>query len=128
MTVGFWIGWRPISWRLRAIATWSGSRAISRRMRKTSGGGWGRMRPNRTGSNTGRWRGRAERRAGRIVRWWGARHDPGEHRQGACMAGTIDRQGYRYIPGPFQYSAGVAALPGHAIQRVRFANPVPLAE
>ncbi|WP_254073243.1 hypothetical protein [Acidisphaera sp. S103] len=44
------------------------------------------------------------------------------------MAGTIDRQGYRYIPGPFQYSAGVAALTGHAIQRVRFANPVPLAE
>jgi hypothetical protein len=44
------------------------------------------------------------------------------------MAGTIDRQGYRYIPGPFQYSAGVAALPGHAIRRVRFANPVPLIE
>jgi hypothetical protein len=44
------------------------------------------------------------------------------------MTGTIDRQGYRYIPGPFQYSAGVAALPGHAIQRVRFANPVPLTE
>jgi hypothetical protein len=44
------------------------------------------------------------------------------------MAGTIDRQGYRYIPGPFQYSAGVAALPGHAIHRVRFANPVPLIE
>jgi hypothetical protein len=44
------------------------------------------------------------------------------------MTGTIDRQGYRYIPGPFQYSAGVAALPGHAIQRVRFANPVPLAD
>jgi hypothetical protein len=42
------------------------------------------------------------------------------------MTATIDRQGYRYIPGPFQYSAGVAALPGHAIQRVRFANPVPL--
>jgi hypothetical protein len=44
------------------------------------------------------------------------------------MAGTIDFQGYRYIPGPFQYSAGVAALPGYAIERVRFANPVPLAE
>ena len=44
------------------------------------------------------------------------------------MTGTIDRQGYRYIPGPFQYSAGVAAMPGHAIQRVRFANPVPLIE
>ena len=41
---------------------------------------------------------------------------------------TIDLNdfGYRYIPGPFQYSAGVAALPGYAIERVRFANPVPL--
>src|ERR1700712_4288531 len=36
--------------------------------------------------------------------------------------------GYRFIPGPFQYSAGVAALPGFAIRRVRFARPVPLAE
>ncbi|MDR3532183.1 MAG: hypothetical protein P4L90_16735 [Rhodopila sp.] len=44
------------------------------------------------------------------------------------MSGTVDREGYRYIPGPFQYSAGVAALPGHAIERVRFANPVPLGE
>jgi hypothetical protein len=44
------------------------------------------------------------------------------------MSGPVDRQGYRYIPGPFQYSAGVAALPGFAIERVRFANPVPMAE
>jgi hypothetical protein len=44
------------------------------------------------------------------------------------MSGTIERDVYRYIPGPFQYSAGVAALPGFAIERVRFANPVPLAE
>ena len=44
------------------------------------------------------------------------------------MTGTIDRSGYRYIPGPFQYSAGVAALHGYAIERVRFANPVPLAD
>lgn len=44
------------------------------------------------------------------------------------MTGTIDREGYRYIPGPFQYSAGVAALPGYAVERVRFANPVPLLE
>jgi hypothetical protein len=44
------------------------------------------------------------------------------------MTETIDREGYRYIPGPFQYSAGVAALPGHAIERVRFANAVPLAD
>jgi hypothetical protein len=41
---------------------------------------------------------------------------------------TVDFHAYRYIPGPFQYSAGVAALPGHAIERVRFANPVPVIE
>lgn len=41
---------------------------------------------------------------------------------------TIDRPdfGYRYIPGPFQYSAGVGALSGYAIERIRFANPVPI--
>ena len=42
------------------------------------------------------------------------------------MTHTIDAQGYRYIPGPFQYSGGVAALPGFAIERMRFASPVPL--
>lgn len=36
--------------------------------------------------------------------------------------------GYAYIPGVFQYSAGVAALPGFRIERVRFAEPVKLAE
>ena len=30
--------------------------------------------------------------------------------------------GYRYVPGPFQYSAGVAAEPGYRIERVRFAE------
>ncbi len=44
------------------------------------------------------------------------------------MSGTIDRPGFRFIPGPFQYSAGVAALPGFAIERVRFAEPVSLDE
>ena len=34
--------------------------------------------------------------------------------------------GYRYIPGVFQYSAGVAALEGFRIERVMFARPVPL--
>lgn len=34
--------------------------------------------------------------------------------------------GYRFMPGVSQYSAGVAALPGFALERVRFANPVPL--
>jgi hypothetical protein len=36
--------------------------------------------------------------------------------------------GYRYIEGVFQYSAGVAALPGFAIERARFVRPLPLAE
>ena len=44
------------------------------------------------------------------------------------MTDTIEREAYRFIPGPFQYSAGVAAKPGFAIHRVRFANPVLLAE
>jgi hypothetical protein len=35
--------------------------------------------------------------------------------------------GYRYISGAFQYSGGVAAEPGFAIERVRFHRPVPLA-
>jgi hypothetical protein len=34
---------------------------------------------------------------------------------------------YRYIPGVFQYSAGVAAAPGYEIRRVRFRAAVPLA-
>ena len=41
---------------------------------------------------------------------------------------TVDFQGYRYIPGPFQYSAGVAALPGYVIERARFAKPVAVAD
>jgi len=36
--------------------------------------------------------------------------------------------GYCYIPGVFQYSGGVAALPGFQIERVRFAAPVKLAD
>jgi hypothetical protein len=35
--------------------------------------------------------------------------------------------GYRYIPGVFQYSGGVAASPGFAVRRVRFDTPVPVA-
>ncbi len=35
--------------------------------------------------------------------------------------------GFRFIPGVFQYSAGVAAEPGFRIERVRFLKPVPLA-
>jgi hypothetical protein len=36
--------------------------------------------------------------------------------------------GYRYMPGVFQYSGGVAAEPGWRLERVRFARPVPLEE
>ncbi|MDX2157443.1 MAG: hypothetical protein SFW09_13125 [Hyphomicrobiaceae bacterium] len=36
--------------------------------------------------------------------------------------------GYRTIPGVFQYSGGVAAEPGFAIERVTFRRQVPLAE
>jgi len=36
--------------------------------------------------------------------------------------------GYRYVPGVFQYSWRVPALPGWRIERVRFTAPVPLAE
>ena len=35
--------------------------------------------------------------------------------------------GYRYLPAVMQYSAGVAAEPGHVIERARFTRPLPLA-
>jgi hypothetical protein len=38
------------------------------------------------------------------------------------------RGGYRYVPGVFQYSAGVAALEGFRIERVMFRTPVALVE
>ena len=41
---------------------------------------------------------------------------------------TFTPGGYRYIKGVFQYSAGVAAEAGFRLERVRFAEPVPLAE
>jgi hypothetical protein len=46
------------------------------------------------------------------------------------MADAVDfvAGGYRFLPGVFQYSGGAAALTGHAIERVRFRAPVPLAE
>lgn len=36
--------------------------------------------------------------------------------------------GYKFIKGVFQYSAGVSALPGHRLVRVRFREPVSLVE
>ena len=44
------------------------------------------------------------------------------------MTDTIEApdSGYRFMPGVSQYSCGIGALPGFAIERVRFAEPVPL--
>jgi hypothetical protein len=39
---------------------------------------------------------------------------------------AVPEAGYRFIPGVYQYSAGVAAEPGFTLERIRFANPVPL--
>ncbi|MBV9567908.1 MAG: hypothetical protein JO172_07205, partial [Hyphomicrobiales bacterium] len=39
---------------------------------------------------------------------------------------SLPEFGYRFIPGPFQYSGGVVALAGHRIERIRFLAPVPL--
>ncbi|MCC6719310.1 MAG: hypothetical protein IT555_15615 [Acetobacteraceae bacterium] len=46
------------------------------------------------------------------------------------MANVLDipERGFRFIEGVFQYSAGIAALPGFRIARARFANPIPLHE
>ena len=44
------------------------------------------------------------------------------------MIETVEaaKGGYRFMPGVSQYSAGVAALPGFTLERVRFTKPVPL--
>jgi len=44
------------------------------------------------------------------------------------MIETIEAKngGYRFMPGVSQYSCGIGALPGFAIERVRFAQVVPL--
>jgi hypothetical protein len=45
------------------------------------------------------------------------------------MSETIEATGgYRFMPGVTQYSCGVAALPGFAIERVRFDKVVPMKE
>ena len=43
-------------------------------------------------------------------------------------AATFAPGGYRYVPGVFQYSGGVAAEPGFALRRVAFREPLPLVE
>jgi hypothetical protein len=41
---------------------------------------------------------------------------------------TFAQGGYRFVSGVFQYSAGVAAEPGHEIVRARFSRLVPVTE
>ncbi len=43
-------------------------------------------------------------------------------------ADTFQPGGYRFAKGVFQYSAGVAAMPGHRIVRVQFRKPMALDE
>jgi hypothetical protein len=44
------------------------------------------------------------------------------------QAVRFEAGGYRYIPSVFQYSAGIAALEGFEVERVRLHTPLPLAE
>jgi hypothetical protein len=41
---------------------------------------------------------------------------------------SVAEAGFRFIPAVFQYSGGVAAEPGFTLERIRFAQPVPLVE
>ena len=41
---------------------------------------------------------------------------------------VFEAGGYRYVPGVFQYSGGIAAEPGFEIERARLARPLPLRE
>src|SRR5271170_6048831 len=52
-------------------------------------------------------------------------------RKGAHDMAAVDdftAGGYRFIPGGFQFSGGVAAATGYEIKRFRFRWPVPLME
>lgn len=44
------------------------------------------------------------------------------------MAEIFTQGGYRYLKAGFQFSSGVAAEPGFEIERVRFLDPLPLAD
>ena len=43
-------------------------------------------------------------------------------------AAVFEAGNYRYVPGPFQYSGGVAAQPGFEMERVRLRQPLPVRE
>ncbi len=64
--------------------------------------------------------GRLSRRARRLIF-----SSVSNSRKRGNMIKTVEapNSGYRFMPGVSQYSAGVAALPGFALERVRFAKP-----
>lgn len=41
---------------------------------------------------------------------------------------SLNDRGYAFLKGVFQYSAGVASLPGYRVERARFHRPLPLAD
>jgi hypothetical protein len=44
----------------------------------------------------------------------------------AARCAKAPGSGYRFMPGVSQYSCDIAALAGYTIERVRFADPVPI--
>ena len=65
---------------------------------------------------------------GPVHRPVGREDDELTSRASAGTARHFERGGYAYVPGVFQYSAGVAALPGRRIERIRFSAVKPLEE
>jgi hypothetical protein len=46
----------------------------------------------------------------------------------AATTKPMEAGGYRYIPAVFQYSSGVAAMPGYRLERARFSRLLPMKE
>src|SRR5271166_1561320 len=115
MTAGSSIGSRRTSWRSRATATWSGSRATSRRMRRTSGAASVRMRRSRTGSSTGRSRARILL----LIALWSAWQTPRD------FVGSRPRRRWRgqTLRRAIRASRHGAGEPGHQWQRDSPHNP-----
>jgi hypothetical protein len=70
--------------------------------------------------------GRREASSGAVSRSWLNMLEPSQ--SGAMSVRSFTPGGYRFVEGVFQYSAGVAAEPGHQIVRVQFRTPVLLEE
>ncbi len=58
----------------------------------------------------------------------GSQKNPRHGKGNVVETALFEAGGYRYVRGPFQYSGGVAAEPGFAIERARFSRPLPMVE